>query len=204
MNNYPEIITNLIQHLKKLPGIGEKTAMRLTFHLLNSDENFVSSLGNLIINLKQKIKLCKICYNFTEKEICNICSNPNRDKTIICIVEDVNDMINIESTGKFNGLYHILHGVFSPISGITFENIKIKELFERVKNSKNLKEIIIATNPTAEGNATAVYIKDNIEKINKNIKITRIAVGIPQGAELEYIDKITLSKALENRLTFKN
>jgi len=201
MSNYPETITRLINLLKKLPGVGEKTAMRLTFFLLNSPEEYVNSLGEEIKNLKRKVKLCKICYNFTEKEICDICKNKSRDKRVICVVEDVNDMIGIENTGEYKGVYHILHGSYSPITGMTFENLKVKELFERVKRD-DVKEVIIATNPTAEGNATAIFIKDELKKINKNIKITRIAVGIPAGAELEYIDKITLSEAIKNRINF--
>ncbi len=202
MSSYPPIIRDLINNLKKLPGIGEKTAMRLTFYLLNSDKSFVKTLGNLIINLKEKIKLCKICYNFTENEICDVCSDISRDRSTICVVEDVNDLLSIEKTGEYKGMYHILHGVFSPIEGMTFENIKVKELFERVKKDNNLKEIIIATNPTSEGNATALYIKNEIEKLGKSLKITRIASGIPVGAELEYIDSITLSQALKNRIKY--
>ncbi len=201
MNNYPETITRLINLLKKLPGVGEKTAMRLTFFLLNSSEEYVNSLGEEIKNLKRKVKLCKICYNFTEDEVCAICKNENRDRSVICVVEDVNDMIGIENTGEYKGVYHILHGSYSPITGMTFENLKVNELFDRIKKG-NIKEVIIATNPTAEGNATAIYIKDELKRINKNIKITRIAVGIPAGAELEYIDKITLTQAIKNRTNF--
>ncbi len=201
-NKYPNVIEKLINNLKKLPGIGEKTAVRLAFFLLNSNENYVHSLANSIIDLKRKINLCKICYNFTENEICSICSDIKRDKTVICVVENVSDMFNIEQTGEYKGVYHILHGAFSPINGITFEDMKMKELIKRIKKSK-INEIIIATNPTAEGSATAVYIKNEIEKLKKDIKITRIASGIPVGAELEYIDKLTLTEALKNRIKFK-
>jgi recombination protein RecR len=201
-NKYPQVIEKLIKNLVKLPGIGEKTAVRLAFFLLNSNNNYVNSLANSIIDLKKKIKLCKICYNFTENEICNICSDIKRDKSIICVVENVSDMFNIEQTGEYKGVYHILHGAFSPINGVTFENMKIKELIDRVRKNK-IKEIIIATNPTAEGSATAVYIKNEIDKLKRNIKITRIASGIPVGAELEYIDKLTLTEALKNRIKFK-
>ena len=201
-SKYPKVIEKLINNLIKLPGIGEKTAVRLAFFLLNSKNDYVYSLSNSIIDLKRKIKLCKICYNFTENEICDICSDIKRDKSIICVVENVSDMFNIEQTGEYEGVYHILHGAFSPINGITFENMKIKELIKRIKKNE-VNEIIIATSPTAEGSATAIYIKSEIEKLKKDLKITRIASGIPVGAELEYIDKLTLIEALKNRVKFK-
>ncbi len=201
-SKYPKVIEKLINNLIKLPGIGEKTAVRLAFFLLNSKNDYVYSLSNSIIDLKRKIKLCKICYNFTENEICDICSDIKRDKSIICVVENVSDMFNIEQTGEYKGVYHILHGAFSPINGITFENMKIKELIKRIKKNE-VNEIIIATSPTAEGSATAIYIKSEIEKLKKDLKITRIASGIPVGAELEYIDKLTLIEALKNRVKFK-
>ncbi len=202
MNKYPRVIEELINNLKKLPGIGEKTAIRLVFYLLNSNNSYVNSLANSILNLKRKIKLCKICFNFSENDICEICADSNRDKSIICVVENIKDMFNIEKTGEYKGVYHILHGVFSPINGITFENMKFKELIDRIRNDKNVKEIIIATNPTVEGNATAAYLKNEIEKLKKKLKISRIASGIPVGAELEYIDKLTLSEAMKNRIEF--
>ena len=155
-----------------------------------------------MINLKKKIKLCKFCYNFTENEVCEICSDSKRDKKIICVVENVNDMFTIEQTGEYRGIYHILHGTFSPINGMTFASIKLKEFLERVKNN-NFNEIIIATNPTVEGNALALYIKNEVEKLKKNVKISRIASGIPVGAELEYMDRLTLTEALKNRINFK-
>ena len=201
-SKYPKVIEKLINNLIKLPGIGEKTAVRLAFFLLNSKNDYVYSLSNSIIDLKRKVKLCKICYNFTENEICDICSDIKRDKSIICVVENVSDMFNIEQTGEYEGVYHILHGAFSPINGITFENMKIKELIKRIKKNE-VNEIIIATSPTAEGSATAIYIKSEIEKLKKDLKITRIASGIPVGAELEYIDKLTLIEALKNRVKFK-
>ena len=199
MNNYPETIKNFINNIKKLPGIGEKTAVRLAFYLLNSDENYVLSLAGSIVNLKKKIKLCRICYNFSENEICEICSNTKRDRAVICVVESVNDMYNIERSGEYRGVYHILHGAFSPINGITFDNMKIKELLNRIKK-ESIKEVIIATNPTSEGNATANYIKNELEKLKGDFKISRIASGIPVGAELEYIDSLTLKEAFKNRI----
>ncbi len=201
-SKYPKVIEKLINNLIKLPGIGEKTAVRLAFFLLNSKNHYVYSLSSSIIDLKRKIRLCKICYNFTENEFCDICSDLKRDKSIICVVENVSDMFNIEQTGEYKGVYHILHGAFSPINGITFENMKIRELIKRIERNK-VNEIIIATSPTAEGSATAIYIKNEIEKLKKDIKITRIASGIPVGAELEYIDKLTLIEALKNRIKFK-
>ena len=198
--NSPKIIRDVIKNLSKLPGIGKKSAFRLTFHLINSKEEYVNELINSIDRLKKNIRFCKKCYNFSEQDLCEICTDKRRDDSIICVVETVVDLYAIEESKIFNGLYHVLHGAISPIDGIMPEQIKIKELIKRILINDNIREVIIATNPTSEGNATAAFIIQQIEKhIKRKIKLSRIATGVPVGTELEFIDKITLSKALENR-----
>jgi len=183
-----------------LPGIGKKTAFRLTFFLINSNNEYVFNLANSLVKLKKNVQFRKKCLNFAEKDLCEICSNNSRDESTLCVVETVIELYSIEQSGVYKGLYHVLHGAISPIDGIMPEQIKIKELIKRVSHSNKIKEIIIATNPTSEGNATASYIVQQIEKnIKRQIKITRIATGVPVGTELEYIDSITLSQAIENR-----
>ncbi len=198
-SNYPKAIKEVIENLSKMPGIGKKTAFRLTFFLINSKDNYVFNLANSLVNLKKNIQFCKKCFNFSTKDYCEICANNKRNNSILCVVESVVDLYTIEQAGGFNGYYHVLHGAISPIDGILPHNIKIKELIKRLK-TEDIKELIIATNPTSEGNATASYIIEQIEKhIKKKPIISRIATGIPVGAEMEYIDKITILKALENR-----
>ncbi len=198
-NFYPEAIQNVIENLSKLPGIGKKTAFRLTFFLINSNDNYVVNLANSLVNLKKNIQFCKKCYNFSTDEICEICSNKKRDDSLLCVVESVTDLYTIEQAGGYNGYYHVLHGAISPIDGILPENIKIKELIKKL-NKENFKELIIATNPTSEGNATASYILQQIQKyIKRDIIISRIASGIPVGSEIEYIDKLTVSQSIKNR-----
>ncbi len=196
---YPKAIGDVIENLSKLPGIGKKTAFRLTFHLINSPNEYAFALSNSIMKLKKNITFCKKCFNFAETELCEICSNKSRDLSKVCVVETVVDLYSIEQTGEYKGVYHVLHGAISPVDGILHNHLKISELLKRV-NSENIKEIILATNPTSEGNATASYIIKKIEEYSaKKVHISRIATGIPVGAELEYIDKVTISKALENR-----
>ena len=198
-NFYPVAIQNVIENLSRLPGIGKKTAFRLTFFLINSNDNYVVNLANSIVNLKKNIRFCKKCYNFSTDEVCEICSNKKRDESLLCVVESVTDLYTIEQTGEYNGYYHVLHGAISPIDGILPENIKVKELIKKLYN-ENFKEVIIATNPTSEGNATASYILEQIQKyIKKHISISRIASGIPVGSEIEYIDKLTISQSIKNR-----
>jgi recombination protein RecR len=194
MGLYPEIIEKLIEKLKKLPGIGPKSAERIVYYLIQSDENEVISLGEAITSLKKQVKLCKKCFNFAEKDLCNICLDEKRE-SIICIVEEVKDLISIEKT-NFKGRYHVLWGRISMLDNVTPEQIKIPQLIERIKNEK-IEEIIIATNPTVEGENTAIYISEILKKMG--IKHSRIAVGLPIGSELEYIDSQTLKKAIEGR-----
>jgi recombination protein RecR len=198
MSILPSSVQNLINELAKLPGIGPKTAERLTFYLLRSADNDIQSLGQAIINLKNKIKTCSVCFNLAESDPCQICADKNRDVTKICVVEKPLDVLALEKTHEYEGLYHILGGAISPIEGIGPDNLRIRELLVRVQKDKGkVKEIILATNPSLEGEATAMYIKKLLKPLG--VKITRIARGLPTGAELEYADEITLSRALEGR-----
>ena len=196
MSYYSPSIEKLIESFEKLPSIGHKTATRLAFHILDSTEEETNEFINSIIEAKQKLKYCSQCFNISDTDPCFICSSPKRNKNLICVVEDVKDIIAMEKTHEFKGVYHVLHGTISPINGVGPDDIKIKELLERIKNRK-IEEIIIATNPRVEGEATAIYLSKIIKPLG--IKITRIAHGIPVGGDLEYTDEITLTKALEGR-----
>lgn len=196
MSYYSPTIERLIENFEKLPSIGHKTATRLAFHMLNLSQEGTNEFINSIIEAKKNLKYCSKCYNITDTDPCPICSSPKRDQSIICVVEDVKDVVAMEKTHEFKGVYHVLHGSISPMNGIGPEDIKIKELLERMKDTE-IKEVIIATNPRVEGEATAIYLSKLIKPIG--IKVTRIAHGIPVGGDLEYTDEITLSKALEGR-----
>lgn len=198
MEILPQIIKTLIEKLTELPGVGEKTAERLAFFLLKSEEKYLQDLGGAILNLKKEIKICSSCFNIAETDPCKICASPERDKGLICVVEEPLDVVAIEKTGVFRGVYHVLWGAIAPVEGIEAEDLKIKELIEKVqKNQSNIKEIILATNPNLEGEATAMYIAKLLKPLN--VKISRIAYGLPTGADLEYADEITLQRALEGR-----
>lgn len=186
----------LIEQFAKLPGIGKKTATRLAFHVLNSSNEDALSFANAIINAKEQVKLCKICQNITDSETCALCESPKRDNSVICVTESPKDVISIEKTNEYHGLYHVLHGAISPMDNIGPNDIKISELLERLKDN-TVKEVIMATNPTIEGEATAMYIAKLIKPFG--IKVTRIAHGIPVGGDLEYADEITLTRAMEGR-----
>jgi len=202
----PRSVQKLIDEFASLPGIGPKTASRLTFYLLHQPEEKIAEFGKIAGNLKKGVVTCKSCYNLAESNPCKICSDPHRDKGIIAVVENPLDVIAIEKTGEYNGLYHILGGAISPVDDIGPDELRIKELVDRIKNTRGkIKEVILATNPSLEGEATAMYItkeiskpKIQMSKYNK-IKITRIARGLPVGGDLEYADEITLSRALEGR-----
>lgn len=196
MNYYGNSITKLIEEFSHLPGIGGKSAQRLAFHIINMPEQKVENLANSILEARKNIKYCSYCYTLTDSEICPICSNPKRDNKLIMVVEDSRDMVAYERTKEYKGLYHILHGAISPMLGIGPDNIKIKELLKRIQNSK-INEVILATNPNIEGEATAMYISKLLKPLE--IKTTRIANGVPVGGDLEYVDEVTLSKALEGR-----
>lgn len=193
---YAKPIDQLIEALTKLPGIGKKTATRLAFHILRSSTEEAQTLAKSILDVKEKIKLCSICFNLTDEDPCKICMDERRNRELLCVVEGPNDLLAIENTGQYNGLYHVLHGRISPLEGIGPDELKIKELLERLKNGK-WDEVILANNPTVEGGATALYLIDLIKPLG--IKISRIAYGIPMGGEIEYSDGITLSKAIEGR-----
>lgn len=194
--NYPESLNNLINSLKKLPSIGEKSAERLAFAIMNFDEEEILLFSNSIKDVKSKIKKCSICGNITENEICDICLNEDRDKTVICVVEDSKNIITLEKMGTYNGKYHVLNGLISPINGKGPKDIEIDSLIRKVNNN-DIKEVIIAISPTLEGETTALYISKLLE--NTKVIVSRIAYGIPMGADMEYLDPMTLSMALNNR-----
>ena len=196
MSYYSPSIEKLIQSFEKLPSIGNKTAARLAFYILNASEEETNDFVSSIINAKKNLKYCSQCYNISDTDPCTICGNPKRDQSQICVVEDVRDIIAMERTHEFKGVYHVLHGSISPMNGIGPDDIKIKELLARLMNGQ-VKEVILATNPRVEGEATAMYLSKLIKPLG--ISVTRIAHGIPVGGDLEYTDEITLTKALEGR-----
>ncbi len=196
MKNENSLLAQLIQSFKILPGIGEKSAQRMAFYLLEKNREGGNNLARLISNSMEKIRNCSTCRNLTEEIECDICSNEKRDKSLLCVVENPTDVIAIESSGSFKGKYFVLMGRLSPIDGVTPEDLGIPMLINRIINS-DIKEIIIATSPTVEGDATSFYIKDQIK--NENILISRIAYGVPMGGELEYVDNTTLSRAIQGR-----
>ncbi|NSL52323.1 recombination mediator RecR [Calidifontibacillus erzurumensis] len=193
---YPEPIAKLIDSFMKLPGIGPKTAVRLAFFVLKMKEEDVLDFGKALVNAKRNLMHCSVCFNITDKDPCSICNDQYRDRSIICVVQDPKDVIAMEKMKEYHGLYHVLHGAISPMDGIGPEDIKIAELLKRLQNEE-IKEIILATNPNIEGEATAMYISRLVKP--SGIRITRIAHGLPVGGDLEYADEVTLSKALEGR-----
>lgn len=203
----PKTIQDLIEEFSKLPGIGPKTANRLVFYLLSQTDSELRTFGEAVSLLKKNLYFCQKCFNFAESEICTICADSKRDQTKIAVVEDPLDIVALEKTG-FAGVYHVLGGVINPIEGISPDDLRVKELLERLEK-ENLKELILALNPSLEGEATAMYLNREIDKmkekspeLKKNLKVTRIARGLPVGGELEYADEITLGKALEGRKEF--
>ena len=196
MSYYSPSIEKLIQSFEKLPSIGNKTAARLAFYILNASEEETNEFVSSIVNAKKNLKYCSKCYNISDTDPCTICGNPKRDQSQICVVEDVRDIIAMERTHEFKGVYHVLHGSISPMNGIGPEDIKIIELLARLMDGQ-VKEVILATNPRVEGEATAMYLSKLIKPLG--VSVTRIAHGIPVGGDLEYTDEITLTKALEGR-----
>ena len=194
--NYPDSLNNLINSLKKLPSIGEKSAERLAFAIMNMDDEDINLFSSSILDVKSKIKKCSICGNITESEKCNICTNEDRDDSIICVVEDSKNIITLEKMGSYNGKYHVLNGLISPMNGRGPNDIEITTLVNKVKNNE-VKEVIIAISPTLEGETTALYISKLLE--STNVLVSKIAYGIPMGADMEYLDPMTLSMALNNR-----
>lgn len=189
-------LSRLIESFEKLPGIGHKTAQRLAFHVLNMSQTDAENFASTITEAHKRIHQCRLCQNLTEEELCPICKNENRVKSIICVVEDPRDVMAIERTREFKGLYHVLHGVISPMDNIGPDQIKIKELISRLGDS-TVDEVIMATNPTVEGEATAMYISRLLKPMG--ITVSRLAYGVPVGADLEYADEVTLSRAIEGR-----
>ena len=225
MSNFlPKSIRNLIEEFSKLPGIGPKSAQRLAIHLLHSPEDRVRPLGDAVLKLRENVCFCNDCWNLAESNPCKICGDEKRDKGVICVVEEVLDVVALEKTGEYKGVYHVLHGVLSPVDGVGPDQLKMTELFERVKrdaddnggggesalsdadegesgdSQQGIREIILATNPSLEGEATALYIQKYLR--DSGAKITRIARGLPVGGDLEYADEVTLSRAMSGRVEF--
>jgi len=196
MVNYPKVLENLIAKLIRFPGIGRRSAERIAFYILNSPHQEAKELSESILKIKHNLGLCKLCNNLSEADTCNICQDARRHKDIICVVEEPKDVLAVEKTANFNGVYHVLMGSIAPLEGRGPDDLKIKELLNRIK-SESIKEVIIATDSDTEGEATALYLTKLIKPLG--VKISRIGVGIPVGSNLEYIDSSTLSKALESR-----
>ncbi len=194
-----EAIYKLIQELNKLPGIGPKSAQRLAYYLLRAPEEQARQLAEAMLSVKQTIKLCSVCFNVTDSDLCSFCRSDQRDRSQICIVEQPQDILALEHTGIYKGLYHVLHGAISPTEGVGTDDIRIKELLERLKNS-SVDEVILATNTNLEGEQTAMYLSKLISPLS--IRVTRLAQGLPFGTELEYADDVTLTRAIEGRQEF--
>lgn len=197
MEQYAAPLQNLIEEFNKLPGIGHKTAQRLAFHVINLPSEKSERLANAILEAKRNIRYCSVCQNLSEFEVCSICANNDRDHSVICVMESPRDVMQMERTNEFRGVYHILHGAISPMDNISPDDIKIKELLKRVSDG-GVKEVIMATNPNLEGETTAMYISKLIKPFG--VKVTRIAHGVPVGGELEFADEVTLGKALNWRV----
>lgn len=196
MSKFAEPMARLIDELKKLPGVGGKSAQRLAFHILRSSAEDADALASAIRNLKEKLHLCSVCNNITDVDPCSYCSSATRNQRLVCVVEEPTNIAAIEKTRSYNGVYHVLHGAISPLHGVGPEQLRIPSLVKRVDNG-SLDEIIIATNPTLEGEATAVYLTNLIKR--PAVKVTRIATGIPAGSDIEYADEVTMLKAIEGR-----
>lgn len=196
MNVYGNYITKLVEEFSRLPGIGGKSAQRLAFYIINQPEDRVEHLANAILEAKRNVKYCSCCCNLTDQDPCIICSSSKRDKNIIMLVEDPRDMAAYERTKEFKGMYHVLHGAISPMSGVSPDDLRIKELLTRIADG-DVEEVIIATNPNVEGEATAMYVNRLLKTLG--VKVTRIAHGVPVGGDLEYVDEVTLLRALEGR-----
>lgn len=199
MADYIESLQRLAEQFGRLPGVGRKSAMRMAYSLLELSEEDVNKFAETIIEAKRKIHLCPICKNLTDRDICGVCSDPLRDRGLICVVEDPRDVVSFEKVREFKGVYHVLHGEISPVNGITPDKLFIKELLERI-GAEPVRELIVATDPTVEGEATAMYIARLVKPLG--VKVTRLAYGMPVGGELEYADEITLFRALEGRRDF--
>lgn len=196
MLEYAEPVARLIDELKRLPGIGHKSAQRIAFYILQTDVNKVENLVNAIKEVKEKIIFCSLCNNITDIDPCRYCTSPTRDRRLICVIEEPHNLVTVEKTREYHGLYHVLHGSLSPIRGIGPDELKIKNLLERMRSAE-VEEIILATNPTTEGEATANYLSRLLKPLG--VKVTRIAMGLPVGSDLDYADEVTMHKAMTNR-----
>ncbi len=197
MGTYPPSLEKLIKHLSRLPGIGQKSATRVALYILDNETGLAENLASSLLEVKERIKFCPICFNFTDREPCSVCSDSNRANGIICVVEGPGDQLAVEESGIFKGRYHVLHGVLSPLDGIGPENLKIAELLGRLEKEA-VNEVVLATNPTTQGETTASYLADILS--GRGIKITRIALGIPMGGDLKYMDSMTLSHSFKSRI----
>ncbi len=196
MPDFAEPLARLIQELKRLPGIGQKSAQRIAFHVLRTPRDDAQRLATAILDTKDKLGICAVCNNISDAELCPFCRDPQRDRSVICIVEEPHSILPVETTRMFAGVYHVLHGVISPLRGVGPEQLRIKSLLSRIETGE-VRELILATNPTIEGEATAVYISRLLKPLG--LKVTRIAMGIPVGSDLDFADEVTMSKSLENR-----
>ena len=198
MNVLPKEVYNLINLLERLPGLGPKSAARIALYILKSNEKYTKDLGELLLDLKKNITKCDICSNIASSSPCPVCLDEGRDRSTLCVVEDVLDVLAFENSIQYNGLYHVLGGVISPVSGVNPEDLTISALVERLKNG-SFKEVILALNPVIEGEATAMYVQNELKNAQVDVKITRLARGLPSGADLEYADKVTIQRAFEGR-----
>lgn len=196
MPDFAEPLARLIDEFKHLPGIGQKSAQRLAFHVLRAKREDAEHLAQAILDVKDKLGLCRVCNNISDSELCNFCRDPNRSRRVLCVLEEPHNILAIETTRQYEGLYHVLHGALSPLRGIGPDQLRIKSLVERI-GAGEVEEVIVATNPTAEGEATAVYLSRLLKPLG--VRVSRIGMGIPVGSELEFADEVTISKALEGR-----
>jgi recombination protein RecR len=196
MPDFAEPLARLIQEIKRLPGIGQKSAQRIAFHVLRADRESVERLSHALLDVKDKLGICSVCNNISDAELCIYCRDPNRDQSVICVIEEPHNVLPIETTRQYSGLYHVLHGSISPLRGIGPEQLRIRSLLQRLESGA-VTEIILATNPTVEGEATASYLSRLLKPLG--VKVTRIAMGIPVGSDLEFADEVTMLKSLENR-----
>ncbi len=193
---YPAPITRLIEELSRLPGIGPKSAQRIAYHILRSDEEAAARLGEAVVDVKRSIRFCSRCFNFSEGDLCEVCTDAKRDMAVVCVVEEPRDVVAIERTGGFSGVYHVLHGAIAPMDGVGPDALRIRELIERV-SSEGIREAVIATNPNVEGETTALYLARLLKPLG--VVVTRIASGLPVGGDLEYADEVTLGRSIEAR-----
>jgi recombination protein RecR len=203
MDPYPKPLKELISQLKRLPGVGEKTATRLALFILGEKDNLAGDLARSLATVKESIRLCSVCFNLADQPKCSICSDPSRDPSLVCVVEEPSDVLALESAHAYKGIYHVLHGLISPINGIGPEDIRLSELLERIARTQ-VSEVIVATNPSVEGEGTFHYIARLIEDAKFPVKVSRIASGIPMGGELKYMDQVTLASALRYRRNVKD